>query len=86
MMESAKRTINEVTASLTMLEGRPEAERIDGNTRLREDLGFDSLKMVELVVSLEEALAIRVDEADLDPQTLETVGDLYGLAERYLAR
>ena len=86
MMESAKRTINEVTASLTMLEGRPEAERIDGNTRLREDLGFDSLKMVELVVSLEEALAIRIDEADLDPQTLETVGDLYGLAERYLAR
>lgn len=83
-MVSVKQTVNDVVASLTMLEGRSEGT-IAEETLLREELGFDSLKMVELVVSLEEAFAIQIDEADLDPQAFDTVGDLYRLVDQYLA-
>ena len=83
-MVSVKQTVNDVVASLTMLEGRSEGT-IAEETLLREELGFDSLKMVELVVSLEEAFAIQIDEADLDPQAFDTVGDLYRLGDQYLA-
>ena len=30
--------------------------------RLKEDLGFDSLKMVEVIVALEDAFGIEIDE------------------------
>jgi len=47
----------------------PESEfNIDdapGTARLREDLGIDSLSMLEIVMSLEEALGIRIPDEDL---------------------
>ena len=51
--------------------------------RLKEDLGFDSLKMVEVIVALEDAFGIEIDESDLDPTRLNTVSDLYHLMGRY---
>ena len=60
------------------------AEEIHKHTLLREDLGIDSLKMVELVVGMEESFAIEFDESDLDLSLLQQVGDLYAMLEKYL--
>lgn len=61
----------------------PVTDEIKKSTILKEDLGFDSLKMVQLIVSLEEAFNFEFSESDLDPEKLITVADLYTLVERY---
>ena len=48
-----------------------------------KSLGLDSLKMVELVVTLEEVLAIQFDDDVLDPSALRTVNDIYLLVEAH---
>ena len=48
-----------------------------------EDLALDSLKMVLLLVELEEAFEISLDESDMNPFDLITVGDVVRLAEKY---
>jgi acyl carrier protein len=53
--------------------GGPLALRPD-STRLGEDLGIDSLTMLEIVMSIEEALNFRVDDADL--RNIRTLGDV----------
>jgi len=40
-------------------------EAMDENTRLIEDLAIDSLTMLELVLSLEEALGVRIENEEL---------------------
>ena len=47
------------------------------DSRLIEDLGFDSLALVEFVMALEETFDITVDESELDG--VETVGQAYEL-------
>jgi acyl carrier protein len=50
------------------------------DTRLAEDLGIDSLTLLEIVLSLEEALQVRVEDAEL--RNIRTLGDV----KTYLAR
>lgn len=52
--------------------------------RLTDDLGLDSLNMVELMVELEERFNIEMDESDLDPTALQTVDKIYSLVEKYV--
>lgn len=73
-----KETVDKVVMELAMLDEIPA-----GDTRLREDMGVDSLKMVELMVGIEEALDIEIRESDLDPDTYQTMEDLYDMARRY---
>ncbi|WP_306324044.1 MULTISPECIES: acyl carrier protein [unclassified Streptomyces] len=49
-------------------------EEVTHDARLREDLGMDSLDLVELVSILEENLGAPVD--DEDAQRLSTVGEV----------
>lgn len=51
--------------------------------RLAEELGFDSLKIIELIVRAEEIYSIEIDETDLDPSKLKTVKDLFELIKKY---
>ncbi len=53
--------------------GEHIAQRPD-TTRLGEDLGVDSLTMLEIIMSMEEALAFRVDDSDL--RNIRTLGDV----------
>ena len=46
-------------------------------TDLQQELGFDSLRMVEVIVRMEELFDCELSESDLDPDQLKTVGDLY---------
>lgn len=73
-----KETVDKVVMELAMLDEIPAED-----TRLREDMGVDSLKMVELMVGIEEALDIEIRESDLDPDTYQTMEDLYDMARRY---
>ena len=66
-----------------ILKKRSFCEDITPNLKLKEDLGLDSLNMVELMVELEERFSIEIDESDLDPAALQTVGQICALVEKY---
>jgi len=57
---------------------------INPEMELCGDLGFDSLSLVELIVFLEEKFGIEINESDLDPNNIKTVGQIYILVEKYL--
>jgi len=40
-----------------------------------DDLGFDSLDAVEVIIELEEAFTIEIPDEDLDESKLQTFGD-----------
>lgn len=44
---------------------------------LQLDLGFDSLRLVEAIIELENAFDIEFSESDLNPDNLCTVCDIY---------
>lgn len=52
-------------------------EKVTLDARFNEDLGADSLDLVELVMALEEAFDVSVDESELDG--VETVRQAYEL-------
>jgi len=52
-------------------------DKIVPEARFSDDLDADSLDLVELVMALEEAFDITVDESELEG--IETVGQAYGL-------
>lgn len=51
-----------------------EADQVTMEARLAEDLGADSLASVELVMALEEATGVAIDDSELP--NLKTVGDI----------
>ena len=51
-----------------------EADKINLESRLSEDLGADSIDAVELIMNIEDEFEIQV--SDEDAQNLKTVGDL----------
>jgi len=53
---------------------RPVIREAKDNTRLLEDLGIDSLLMVEIVILVEETLNIQIENDEL--RNLRTVGDI----------
>lgn len=73
-----RRRINALLMDLCCQE-KPPSGRMD----LREDLGIDSLRMVELVVALEDAFGITFAQSDLDPQAYRQVADVYALVDKY---
>ena len=51
-----------------------EADQVTPEASLADDLGADSLASVELVMAMEEAANIKIDDADV--ANLKTVGDI----------
>ncbi|MCL4423090.1 MAG: acyl carrier protein [Actinobacteria bacterium] len=58
------------------------AEQVQLTARFADDLDADSLDLVELVMALEEAFDITVDESELEG--IETVGQAYDLVSSKL--
>lgn len=50
---------------------------VNSNTRLMEDLGVNSARMVDIVLSFEDEFAIQIDDASADK--VRTVGDAVGM-------
>ena len=77
-MDNTKAVINSI------LTEKRFSDAISADMKLSEDLGFDSLSLVELIVDLEDRFDIEIDESDLDPSQLKTVGQIYSLIDKYL--
>lgn len=59
-----------------------KAEKVTADARFSEDLDADSLDLVELVMALEEAFEIEVDETEMEG--IETVGEAFELVSAKL--
>lgn len=57
-----------------------EVEKINLSASIIDDLGADSLDLVELIMKLEEAFDIEV--SDEDAEKLNTVGDVVSYIEK----
>ena len=55
------------------------AEKITNATSLREDLGINSMLLIDLALDLEEYLGIAIENDDLS--RIQTVGDLFETIE-----
>lgn len=52
-------------------------------TRLKDDLGINSLTMVKLIIALEESYGVEFDLSALSKNQLTTVGRLAEMVEAY---
>lgn len=68
---------------IKLLKDMSEIKDINEGSELKNDLFFDSMEMVMLMIELEDKFNIEIDEADMDPDSLKTVGDVVYLVERY---
>jgi len=56
----------------------------DADVTLTGDLSMDSLRMVMLLVTLEDTFEIELDESDMNPFALITVNDVIKLVMKYV--
>ena len=76
MSESLTKRIRELVSEQLGV----DAQGLDAEANILEDLGADSLDVVELVMAIEEEFDIEV--ADEEAEAMRTLGDV----ERYVAR
>ena len=69
-MDKVEQQVNDVLRRYCWCDS-PEREQ-----RLKDDLGIDSLRLVE-------EFGVTLKEADLDPEAIQTVGEVYALMEKY---
>ena len=55
----------------------------DTSLDLISDLALDSLRMVMLLVMIEDVFEIELDESDMNPFKLRTVNDVINLVSKY---
>ena len=58
-------------------------ETVVNDAKLQEDLMLDSLRMVMLLVEIEEKLEIELDESDMNPFDLITVQNVIDMVKKY---
>ena len=56
-------------------------EKLSPEMLLKEDLGFDSLNIIELIVELEDEFGIEFSASSLDPELIVTVGCVTGIVK-----
>ena len=59
------------------------SDDIGVDSLLKQDLGFDSLSLVAVIIGLEDKFGIRFEENDLNPALINTVSDLINLVGKY---
>ncbi|MDK2868181.1 MAG: acyl carrier protein [Clostridiales bacterium] len=57
-----------------------DADEVTLESNIREDLGADSLDMVDLIMSIEDAFGIKVEEKDT--VNIKTVGDIVNYIDK----
>jgi 3-hydroxyacyl-[acyl-carrier-protein] dehydratase len=63
--EDLQSVVNGVVECFTARDRRPKLQLPNNSLRLREDLGIDSLTMMEIVMIAEEVLGVSVSNAEL---------------------
>lgn len=61
-----------------------EKGSIASSDSLTEDLGIDSLNMVQLLLDIEDTFCIKLDDSDLNPYDLTTVSSVEALVNKYI--
>ena len=56
---------------------------VENNARLQSDIALDSLMMVTLLVEIEDAFGIELDESDMNPFDLSTVQSVIDMVSKY---
>ena len=79
MMKETEKQVTELLEELCL------TPVIDRSLTLVGDLALDSLRMVMLLVTLEDTFEIELDESDMNPFALVTVQDVVELAEKYVS-
>lgn len=59
-----------------------EEDTITTDTRLEDDLGADSLDVVDLLMSLEDEFDVEIQDEDIEK--IQTVGDLVSYIEEHM--
>ena len=83
-MTSSTMNTNEITTSLETIVRRfaPKdraAIKLNRETRLTDEAGIDSPRMIDLVLAVEDAFAMTVSDDDID--RVKTFGELVDLVE-----
>lgn len=73
--------LEQVKAILSELSG---IDSIDPSNEIQRDLGLDSLHLVMLLIMLEDAFKITLDESDMNPFELILVQNVVELVEKYV--
>jgi acyl carrier protein len=83
-------TTEEIMAELASIirEKAPTTEglEISMKTLLKEDLGLDSLRLVQIMVGIEDKYQLEFDVEDLDPRAFECIADLVALTEKTIGK
>ena len=77
--------IEHLRNSLSVVLNR-ELPEFSAETRILEDLELDSMRFIELLMSLEDTLGLDVDPDSLEPEVFQSVGSLADYVQRQLAR
>ena len=67
-----------------ILEELSSNTNINSNDHLQNDLGLDSLDLVNLLVCIEDEFEIELDESDMNPFDFETVESVVAMIEKYI--
>lgn len=77
-----ERKLKELIVDITTEE--VDNNSIDTNTDLINDLGFDSIEIIELIVEIENEFKIEIDDDDINMNILTTYSELLSMIERKL--
>jgi acyl carrier protein len=80
---SSARITEQVLQSLSKSGAPPSSAPITGNSLLREELGLDSLRTIDLVLDLEDAFGVSIEADELE--VVRSVGDVVRLIESKVA-
>ena len=78
-MNETQVKVTEILLELTAL------EEVSLSASLTTDLALDSLKMVMILIQIEDAFGIELQESDMNPFLLKTGEDIVTLVEKYKA-
>ncbi len=74
--------ITQVASMIRQIKG-PQVGAIEPDSRLFEDLGFDSLQLLELIEALQSNLGIVFAAEDYAYENFADVGSIMALIDRY---
>lgn len=75
--------INEIVKNFLVEDLEIEEEKIEGGARLKEDLGIDSLEVVDVVVLVEDQFGYKMKPEDF--RTLITLDDFCQFIQQHIA-